>query len=297
MKPETTKAYLKKIPLLLLMYMVGGAFIRWYQIQNELLPDGSLVDGAFAHRVLLILPITFALGFGIVLYGLKNITTHGEGFSKHVLPLLTQILAGTLLIAGNVMQLLSDSVPVYAYTEVSVAMTEYLPYLGILAGICMVIFAVLTYVDKTPSPILYMLASVYLVVRLIVCFQEWNMDPSVHDYAYKLLAAITTMLGCFQIGGFSFGKGKRRITVFWCLCAAYFCAVSTADFFHGSFFQADPTGDFLNASSALLINISLLILTLTQGLVLLYAPDPVEDTPEADASTPDTSCADGSSAE
>lgn len=279
MKPEATKAILKKIPQVLLVYILGGAFCRWYQLKNELLPDGSLTQGAFMHRVLFLLPITFIVGFAFILYGLKKITTHKDGFSKHMFPFVVQVCAGTLLAAGNVMQAFAEPDTTYAYTAVSVAMIKYLPYLGILAGLCIVAFALLTYMEKTPTPVLYMLASIYLVVRLIVYFQEWNTDPSVHDYAYQLLAFITTMLGCFQIAGFSFGKGKRRITIFWCLCAAFFCAISVSD--------------YLGNTSDLLINLSLLVLTLTLGLQLLYAPDPVEESqeeaPDAPAASEDTS--------
>lgn len=267
MKPESLKALLKKIPFILLMYMAAGAFFRWYQLQNELNlhGDGSLEPGAYMHKVLLLLTITFFVGFAFVVFGLKRIPSHKDSFSKGYLPLLPQICAGILLIAGNVLQLLRAPEDIYAYTAISAAMIRYLPYMGILAGLCIIAFAILTYLEKTPTPVLYMLASIYLVIRLIVCFQDWNMDPSVHDYGYKLMVAITSMLGCYQIAGFSFGKGKRRITVFWCLCAAFFCSVSLSDFF-------GKTPD-------LLINIALLVLTLTQGLQLLYAPDPVEEVP------------------
>ena len=74
-----------------------------------------------------------------------------------------------------------------------------------------------------------MIASIYLVVRLIVYFQEWNIDPSIHDYAFQLLAAICCMLAAVQLAGFSFDKGKRRMTLFWALSAVVFCGITTAD--------------------------------------------------------------------
>ena len=71
--------------------------------------------------------------------------------------------------------------------------------------------------------------SVYLIVRLIVNFQKWSTDPSLNDFVYHLFAAISCMLAAFQLAGFSFGKGKRRITLFWSLCAVYFSAISIVD--------------------------------------------------------------------
>jgi hypothetical protein len=67
-----------------------------------------------------------------------------------------------------------------------------------------------------------------------------------------------------QIGGFGFGKGKRRITILWCLCAAYFSAVSIPDYL-----MQDP----LEALTVF----ALFLLTGTFAMLLLYAPDPPEE--------------------
>ncbi len=273
MRTETKKAFLQKIPFVLLIYVFGSIFCRYYQLEHELLYDGSLVEGAFMHRTLLILTVTFLLGFGFTTYCLKKLRTHSACFSSHPLPMILQAAAAAALICGNVMQLLSGREPASVYTMVSVALVGVLPYLGIASGICILAFALLVKDGKKPSPLLYMLTSVYLVVRLIVCFQEWNTDPSIHDYAYELLAAICSMLGCFQISGFGFDKGKRRIATFWCLCAVFFCSISIAD--------------LLGNTSELFINAGLLLLMLTHGLQLLYANEEIEEelprTPAAEA--------------
>ncbi len=270
MKPETIKALLKKVPLILLMYLCAGCFCRWYQLHNELMYDGSLVDGAFMHRVLFLLTLTFVVGFAGLVYGLKNISSHKDGFPKNTLFVLIQICAGTLLTVGSAVQLNTEpEIPIF-YTPTVIAITRFLPYAGILAGVLVIAFALCAYLNKTPSPLLYMLLCLYMAVRLIVLIQSWNVDPSVHDYVYKLLAAIAGMLAYFQIAGFGLGKGKRRITVFWCLCSVFFCAVSIPDYFENN---AD-----------LLINVSLLLLSLTHGLQLLYAPDPKEEAPMEETS-------------
>lgn len=265
MKPTLIKSILKKFPYILLFYMAAGIFCRWYQLKYELnlQGDGSLVEGAFMHTVLLLMTITFMVGLAVLIFKLENISDRKDCFFKDPRTLSLQIGSGGLLVFGCVLQLFVGTEPISEYSAVAAAMTQYLPYLGILAGICIALFAVLISRDASTTPILYMLASLYLVVRLIVFFQEWNMDPSAHDYAYQLLAAITTMLGCFQIAGFCFGKGKRRITIFWCLCATFFCAVSIPD--------------SQNNLADLLINIAMLILTATQGFQLLYAPQPTKN--------------------
>ncbi len=274
MKNTIFQLYKKKIPLLLLLYFLGGAFCRWYQLKHELLFDGSLAEGAFMQRVLPLLALTFFVGFSFIIYGLKNIPHHKDCFPGTA-AFATTLPAGLFLIIGNVLRLLLGTDTTAAYTEVSVALMKVLPYLGILAGLCIILFGLLSRWEKTPSPLLFMAVSIYLVVRLIVCFQEWNMDPSIHDYAYKLLASIFTMLGCFQISGFSFGKGKRRITILWCLCSAFFNAISLPDYL-----TQDPM-EALNT-------ISFLLLTGLFALLLLYAPDPIEELPADESPTEDT---------
>ena len=118
--------------------------------------------------------------------------------------------------------------------------------------------------EKAPSPLLYMIISLYLVLRLLICFQEWNTDPSVHHYGYQLLAIICSMLGCFQLAGFGFDKGRRRISLFYTIGAVLFCAITVAD-----------TLD--NVSDAL-INGAFLLSMGTSAVRLLFAEEPTEET-------------------
>ena len=284
MKPKLEKFLMIIIPIFLGIYMLVGSFCRYYQLQYELLYDGGLIPGAFMHVILLILTVTFLLGMGFLLYGPKHFSNHKECFPKHWLPISAEILSGIVMVAWSFILLRSHQEPVGTYTAVSVALTKYLPYLGLISGVMVVLFAIMTYTGKTPTALLYMIVSLFLVVRLIVYFQTWNMDPSVHDYIYKLLAAICAMLGCFQIAGFSLGKGKRSLTAFWCLGAVFFTAVSLPDYL--SFTYTDSSvSDMLVNIADLLINSSLLILSLTHGIQLLRAPsvstDPLqaEETP------------------
>ena len=104
--------------------------------------------------------------------------------------------------------------------------------MGILAAVCLALFSYRCYLGQKPSALLYMAVSLYLVVRLIVRFQAWNTDPSIHDYCYALLANISAMLAAFHMGGFSFDKGKRRMSLFWIVCSLFFCSVTLADAVH-----------------------------------------------------------------
>ncbi len=260
---------IKKMLLGLPVFSVCCFVLRLYQLREELLADGSLVEGAVMHRVLFLVPICVAICLALAVYPLKPLQKHKECFSAHPLPNGLLLASGIGLLAGNLLLLTGDQIPVSQYSAVSNVLSELLPYSGFLAGLCMLAFGFLSMKERKPSPLLYMAVSLYLVVRLIVYFQAWNTDPSIHDYAFQLLAAICTMLGSYQIAGFGFDKGKRRMSIFWCLMAVFFCSVTAADLLE------DP--------AQMLVNLSLLLSLLVHGLQLLLAPDPVEEPEEPEA--------------
>ena len=157
------------------------------------------------------------------------------------------------------------------------ALAALLPPLGVVSALCFIVFAVLRMMHKKPSPLLFMVASLYLIVRLIVCFQVWNTDPSIHDYAFQLLAAICCMLGCFQLAGFSFDRGHLRMCLFWTLGATAFCAFTVADTLHAG------------VLSNLLINAAFLVAMATCSACLLFADGdlPAPEAADAEAAAED----------
>ncbi len=221
---------------LTLLAAIAGALLRRKQLLHELLPDGSLVSGSSTHIVLIFLCGIWFAGAIALLLPLEKKPLWNQCFSSSFTPNLLQLLAAGLLVIGNILLIIGGRQPTTALATqspaVSKAFAAILPPLGIVSAVCIAAFALCCLRGKRPSPLLYMAASVYLVVRLIVCFQEWNIDPSVHDYCFQLLAAICCMLATFQLAGFSFDKGKRRMSLFWALSGIVFCAITTADMLH-----------------------------------------------------------------
>ena len=152
-----------------------------------------------------------------------------------------------------------------ALTQLQKTMNLLIPLLGAACAVTLVAFARKCLRHEKPSPLLYMIVSVYLIVRLIVNFQKWSTDPSLNDFVYHLFAAISCMLAAFQLAGFSFGKGKRRITLFWALCAVYFSAISVIDCLCG---RANDAG----------IQVALLLTMAASSLQLLC--NPAQNEPE-----------------
>jgi hypothetical protein len=231
-----------------------------------------LVCGVIGAVVSLI-PIAWDAILALIGVKLSQMLTLVLGTALLVISVVLQIIAGVGLIGSNLLQFGQELPPFFPVTRMSTLLVESLPWLGIAAGLCVIAFAILCKCHRTPSPLLYMLVSIYLVVRLIVRFQNWNTDPSIHDYAYELLAAICTMLGCFQVAGFGFNKGKRAITAFWCSCAVFFTGISLAD--------------ALEDLPELCALLSLLILSFTMAIQLLYAREDIEEPTEEAPSAKD----------
>lgn len=248
-----------------ILFSISGFILRFFQLAGELLPDGSLAEGAFLHRILAIISLCFIVGVAILLWKLPKLVSWKQCFEpKLIYEILHMIAAGFLLI-GNVVLWIQGASPAGAYVSTSPGFSSFLnhalPPLGIAAAVCLGAFAAILQTGKRPSPLLYMCMSLYLIIRLIVCFQAWNTDPSIYDYCYMLLAAICTMLSAFQLAGFSFDKGKRRITLFWTLSSAFFCCISLADAVHD--------GEL----GSMLVMLALLLTNTASSIQLLFAAD------------------------
>lgn len=250
---------------------VAGFFVRRSQLLFEIQPDGSLAAGSHLHIVLLILTMMLVAVLIALLLPLRRYASCSRFFTGAFLPNALQLLCAIALMAGNFLLWLrgADSVLSYATQSPTVTrvLTMLLPPLGMLSAVCIGLFAVLRISGRKPSALLYMTASIYLVVRLIVCFQSWNTDPSIHDYCFQLLAAICTMLAMFQLAGFCFDRGKRRIALFWSLLAVAFCSITAADMLvHGNTEQG-------------VINAALLLSMAVSSFQLLF-PSGKEEVPE-----------------
>lgn len=259
-------------------FPLGCCALRYLQRSTELLADGSLVEGAYLHRVLMIVSLCLAVGAALLFSRLDRVTSHSKLLRSR--PLMFALLgAAAVLLVGNVLLWAGGTETTGQYAATSPALSEFLtkllPPLGIAAAVCIGIYACKCIRGEKPSALLYMCASLYLVIRLIVRFQAWNTDPSIHDYCYALLAAICTMLAAFHFAGFSLDCGKRRMTLFWMVCSVHFCCISLAD--------AVYAGD----TSELLILASLLLINAFNAAELLLAPDtPTEAMEEAESVDP-----------
>lgn len=245
---------------LALLGTLVGFFLRRQQLTTELLSDGSLVSGSYLHIVLLIISLVLLAAFVALLLPLRPCKGYRPFFTATLGLNVLQIVAAVGLLCGNILLLASGS-EVVSYTisgTVSLLLIQIMAPLGLIAAVCIALFALLVQSKRKPSAVPYMLVTLYLIVRLIVNFQQWNTDPSIHDYCFELFAAISTMLAFFHLGGFCLNCGKRRMSLFWCLCSVFFCGVHAADAFA------------IGALDETLINASLLLSSAVSTIQLLF---------------------------
>lgn len=256
MKKQTVLSWLTAV--LTFAAALVGFCLRRTQLLRELLPDGSLAEGSSLWLCLLVLCAVFVAVLIGLLLPMEKQTRSRDFFTVSPLPGFAQLLAAAALLVGNLLLLFHNTDTAFAASSLAKVLAFLLPVAGIAAGVCLGVFAVICSGGRTPSPLLYMFISIYLALRLLLQFQRWNADPSLHDYCYSLLAAICCMLAAFSLGGFGFDKGKRRISLFWTLCAVVFCAITEADVLRG--------GELSNA----LINSALLLSMTVSGGQLLF---------------------------
>lgn len=258
----TKKKLIRWYPLVFAaVFALCGALLRCVQLKRELLIYGSV--GTRSSTALSVLTLLFLALLPLFLRPLKKRGDCSQVFPPAAVPCALQLLAAAGLIVGNLLLWLGDSEPIAAVyvqsPEVTRVLSAMLPPLGVVSGLCIGAFALACKAGRRPTPLLYMVASVYLIVRLILCFQSWNTDPSIWNYCFQLLAAISCMLATFQLAGFSFGKGRRRVSLYWCLCAVVFCSINV------------PDTILRSGADDIIVNFSLLLSLSVSSVQLLFA--------------------------
>lgn len=101
--------------------------------------------------------------------------------------------------------------------------------LAVIAGGCMAFGGWCRFSGRQPSPMFHCLVCVFFVVRLVLSFRQWSADPQLQDYVMQLMASISLMLFAFHRASADAGVMNPRRTVFFSLCACFFCVNSLLD--------------------------------------------------------------------
>ena len=177
---------------------VLAAILRWVQLSNDIKSNGAVLPGRYLYLVIAVLSVAVLAALAVLIRPLRRQTRWEEIFSGGKLPNVLHIASAVCFVIGGVM-LYYASLPktedeALALTQLQKTINLLIPLLGVACAVTLVAFARKCLRHEKPSPLLYMIVSVYLIVRLIVNFQKWSTDPSLNDFVYHLFAAISCCL-------------------------------------------------------------------------------------------------------
>lgn len=212
---------------------VGGFFLRRWQLADAFDADGLMLLGRPSIWVLGLFCAVVVVALALLCRGLKRRGGYEESFSSSGFNMALTLVGAAALLCGCAAQVVTnfpvapETMPAGAGPWLNAEFV--LGALGIVAGLAMALIAVQRFRGSVPPVSMHFLPCVYLVVKLIVEFKRWSVDPAILDYCFLLFAAISAMCATYHLGGFCFNRGGRRISTFWCLAATVFAGVCLAD--------------------------------------------------------------------
>ena len=254
---------------------VGFALRKW-QLATGFEPDTALaIPGAPAATALMAFTLCMALLFLLLCRKEERTLSWQTAFAageQNTLCATALILSAMLLLVSGGLEIMEYTVngaSSYAgETIFARAASKALPPLRILLCLgslpCVFLWSRAILQRRGQGEFLSTLEPCILYcVWLVSTYQMRGTDPVVQDYLYEVFAIVTALLGLYFIAGFSFGNGKPRQAVFFCLTGAYFSLVTLAD----------------RHSTAELFRHLFAVLYLTAHVLLILNHPPVEEAP------------------
>lgn len=226
--PKITEQKYTHAPLLALAFggSLCGFLLRLYMSFNCFEEGRLLHQGCVMHVLLLLLSLGILVGFLIISIGMGSDGNFRRNYKPFAPAAVSLFLSAALLLVFSILSLKEDGD----------GFARLVVFLGFPAALCLV-FLGLARLEGKPCPFPFSLgACVYLALRLVCQFRRWNPDPVIEDYCYALLASVASMLAAYHTAGFSLNQGGRRRSLFYCLAAIYFSAISLADGGNGLLF-------------------------------------------------------------
>lgn len=136
-------------------------------------------------------------------------------------PALPAIVGGALVLLGAAGELL--------YSGAATTGNRLLCTLGVVSGLCMILCHLFRVTGNRKNPPTELVPVVYLVIKLIVNFKNWSVDPVILDYFPMLMALIFALLSLYGAAGFLFDEGRPGRTLFFSAVCVFFSAMAAVD--------------------------------------------------------------------
>lgn len=212
------KQFLKAygLPLLVLSGGLLGALLRWILYTTGMDDRGLLVSWHFAEILLWV--VTLGTGVFLVLetIPLQQANKYRFNFPRSVGSAVSCFVAA-LGIGVTAIQTLGAS---------QSNLTLVSGILGLFSAVALAFLGYCRLRGIRPSLLFSMVICVFLIVRLICCYQLWSSDPQLQDYIFPLLANIGATIACYYSAAFSDEDGNRKWHTLFHLAAGYCALVS-----------------------------------------------------------------------
>lgn len=247
---QSTRAVLALLTAVLGAIALTG--LRYYQLWRCMDENGLLIPGSRVAWGFVALIVIGVAALVLLLVDTDRAPGTERCFITGILPKLCSALAAAGFMAGCAISSMNTQLGDTAHTVIFTV--------GVVCGALLVISDALRIMGRRSNFLLLLIPSVFLAAKLVIDFKNWSVDPNVIHFCFKLLASVTVMLACFNLAGFPLDLGKKRTTIFLCLLAFAFSAMTAADFILQ---RSCPLGEFL-------IYICLGVWCLVNGLILLF---------------------------
>lgn len=132
--------------------------------------------------------------------------------------------AGALMLVGSALELLER-----LYAGIATPSPAIMCLLGAISSLCCLVFASARRQGKPGHPLFSLFPVLYLILKLIIHFKSWSVDPIILDYCVALFALIFTLLAFHRTAGFALGEGRPHTALFFSMAAVFFCAGAMVD--------------------------------------------------------------------
>ncbi len=198
---------LGRLPAMIVVFLTAAAalFLRRAQVLH-----GGTLFSWFCVAVVLI--------YGVYSFLLRPDSSYDAIAERSPVLLLGSVLAALAIAAASFSLLLERT----SHLDLLLAVG------GLVTACCWVFTGMSHFKGRRVAAPVLMIPTLFFAVQLICSFRDWSRDPMILDYCFDLLGLISLMCASYHLGGFCFDKGRRKITVFFCLCGIFFGAAAIA---------------------------------------------------------------------
>lgn len=104
---------------------------------------------------------------------------------------------------------------------------------AMLSAVCLAVAGVERLGGNKPVFFCHMVPCVFFALRLFLVGKELGTDPEICGFLFRFFASLTLIPAFYWLWAFDVDQGNRRRSLFFSLCAIYFCLITTMEVAEG----------------------------------------------------------------